>query len=89
VAFNRGTPAGEYTVNPHLYRYDAGRMPIPAVAVIGLKRGPDDPLRPFATKRVELARIGERPSDPGVDQREPMFYAEPRPALPPKTLLPG
>ncbi len=59
VAFSRGTPAGEYTVNLHLYRDNAGRLPIPAVVVVSVKADPERAMRPIATEQVELARLGQ------------------------------
>ncbi len=59
VAFSRGTPAGEYTVNLHLYRDNAGRLPIPAVVVVSVKADPERAMQPIATEQVELARVGQ------------------------------
>ena len=59
VAYSRGTPAGEYTVNLHLYRNNAGRLPIPVVVVVSVKHDPDTSMQPIATENVELARVGQ------------------------------
>ncbi len=59
IAYSRGTPAGEYTVNLHLYRDNTHRPPIPARVVISVKADPDSPMKPIATERVELARVGQ------------------------------
>ncbi len=59
VAFSRGVPAGDYTVNLHLYRNEAGQLPIPAVVVVSVKADANTPMRPVATRRVELGRIGQ------------------------------
>ncbi|MFQ5776206.1 MAG: hypothetical protein ACE5GS_16940 [Kiloniellaceae bacterium] len=59
VAYTRGIPAGAYTVNLHLYRNNAGRLPIPAVVAVSAKPAPDSPLRSIATRRVDLVRVGQ------------------------------
>lgn len=59
MAFSRGTPAGEYTVNVHLYRDNSGRLPLPAVVAVSVKARPDSVIQPIATERVELARVGQ------------------------------
>ena len=40
VAFSRGTPAGEYTVNAHLYRNQSARTPIEVVVAWGRRSRP-------------------------------------------------
>jgi hypothetical protein len=59
IAYSRGAPAGEYTVNLHLYRNSGGTMPVPAVVAVTLKRSADAPGTPLASKRVELGHVGE------------------------------
>ncbi len=59
VAFSRGTPAGEYTINLHLYGNNAGRLPIPAVVAVSIKHDPNTSMQPIATEEVELARVGQ------------------------------
>ena len=59
IAYSRGTPAGGYTVNLHLYRNSAGRLPVPAVVVVSLKHDPASPMRTLATEEVELVRVGQ------------------------------
>ena len=59
VAFSRGAPAGEYTVNLHLYRNNAGLLPIQAVVVIRVKANPNSATQTIATERVELIRVGQ------------------------------
>ncbi len=59
VAFSRGVPAGEYTVNLHLYRNNSGRLPITAVVVVSVKVDPESGIQPIATERVELARVDQ------------------------------
>lgn len=59
VAYSRGAPAGDYTVNLHLYSNNAGQLPVEAVVAVGVRRTPDDPAQPIATERVPLGRVGE------------------------------
>ncbi len=59
VAFSRGVPAGDYTVNLHLYRNRSGTLPIGATVVISVKRKPEDRMREVASKRVMLAKVGQ------------------------------
>ncbi len=59
VAFTRGTPAGAYTVNLHLYRNNAGRLPIPAVVMVSVKSTPDGPVRRIATETIDLVQVGQ------------------------------
>ena len=59
VAFSRGAPAGEYTVNLHLYRNSSERLPIPVVVVVSVKADADGAVRRIATLRVELVRLGQ------------------------------
>ncbi len=59
VAFSRGIPAGEYTINLHLYRDDAGHLPLSAVVVISIKADADGAMRRIAKERVDLVRVGQ------------------------------
>ncbi len=59
VAFSRGIPAGEYTVNLHLYRDGAGHLPVSAVVVISVKADADGAMRRIAMERVDLVRVGQ------------------------------
>lgn len=59
VAYSRGTPAGEYTVNLHLYRNNAGRFPIPVTVQVSLKNHKKGPPAKIALEQVEMRRIGE------------------------------
>lgn len=59
VAFSRGTPPGEYTVNLHLYR-NAKKLPsIPVTVAASLKPNPNSQMVSIANKKVELSREGE------------------------------
>ena len=59
VAFSRGAPAGEYTVNLHLYRNNAARLPIPVTVAVSVKMGPASKPQVIATREVELNRLGQ------------------------------
>lgn len=59
VAYTRGAPAGEYTVNLHLYSNKAGRLPVPVVVVVQLRAADGEAQRLIAKRRVELTRLGE------------------------------
>ncbi len=59
VAYSRGIPAGDYTVNLHLYRDTSRRLPLAASVVISVKHCPDDPVRKMASETIELLRVGQ------------------------------
>ena len=59
IAFTRGTPAGAYTVNLHLYRNNASHLPITAVVVVSVKPTPDSSARLITTEKVDLVRVGQ------------------------------
>jgi hypothetical protein len=62
VAYSRGVPVGEYTVNVHLYRdrrAAGAEAPVPVTVVASVKRSAGEAARPILTARVELAREGE------------------------------
>ncbi len=59
IAFSRGAPAGDYTVNLHLYRNNAGVLPVSAIVVVSSKADMNSPMRPIATRRVRLDRLGQ------------------------------
>lgn len=59
IAFSRGAPAGEYTVNLHLYSNSSVRTIVPAEVVIGVKSDNDAPLKIIAKEHVELFHIGQ------------------------------
>jgi hypothetical protein len=58
-AFSRGAPAGEYTVNLHLYRNDSERLPISAVVTVSILTDAERGATSIATEKVELVRAGE------------------------------
>ncbi len=59
VSYSRGIPAGEYTVNVHLYRNTSGTVPIPVTIVTSVKKSPKDSARQLLASKIELIREGE------------------------------
>jgi len=59
VSYSRGIPAGEYTVNVHLYRNTSGVFPVPVTIVTSVKKSPKDSARQLLASKVELTREGE------------------------------
>jgi hypothetical protein len=59
VSYSRGIPAGEYTVNVHLYRNASNVFPIPVTVVASVKRSPKESARQLLASEVELVREGE------------------------------
>ena len=59
VAYSRGLPAGEYTINLHLYRDRTGSLPVSVVVEVALKNSPEAPARRILTREAKLTRVGE------------------------------
>jgi hypothetical protein len=59
VSYSRGIPAGEYTVNVHLYRNTSGVLPIPVTIVTSIKKSPKESARQVLASKIELVREGE------------------------------
>ena len=59
VSYSRGIPAGEYTVNVHLYRNTAGTFPIPVTVVTSVKKSSKESARQLLASNIELTREGE------------------------------
>ncbi len=59
IAFSRGAPEGEYTVNLHLYSNTDSRKLVPTQVVVGIKKSETDPMRVIQKKNVELVRTGQ------------------------------
>ena len=59
VSYSRGIPAGEYTVNIHLYRNAANVFPIPVTVVTSVKKSPKESARQLLASKIELVREGE------------------------------
>jgi hypothetical protein len=56
VAYSRGTPAGEYVVNLHMYRGIGITYPVTVKIVASAKRDVDDPATRLVTTTIELHR---------------------------------
>jgi hypothetical protein len=59
VSYSRGIPAGEYTINVHLYRNAANVYPIPVTVVTSVKKDADESAKQVLASRIELGREGE------------------------------
>src|SRR5918996_4959802 len=59
TSYSRGIPAGEYTVNLHLYRNASNVFPIQVTVVASVKRSPKESARQLLASKVELVREGE------------------------------
>lgn len=59
IAFSRGAPAGEYTVNLHLYRKRESRPSVPVKVSIGVQRGASKTLHRIAVRDIDLSHSGE------------------------------
>jgi len=59
VSYSRGIPAGEYTVNLHLYRDLSHKLPITVKVVASVKRNPDESARQILATTVKLGAEGE------------------------------
>jgi hypothetical protein len=59
VSYSRGIPAGEYTVNVHLYRNTTGVFPIPVTVVTSVKKTSKESARQLLASNIELTREGE------------------------------
>jgi len=57
-SYSRGVPAGEYTVNVHLYRNHQA-YPIPVSIVVSVKGSASDSATQILSTKVELVRDGE------------------------------
>ena len=59
VAFSRGRPAGEYTVNVHLYTNKQKTYPVEAEVYIGIKKLATAGITRISYKKVKLMEIGQ------------------------------
>jgi hypothetical protein len=59
VSFSRGIPAGEYTVNVHLYRNASNVYPVAVTVVTSVKKSAKESARQLLASKVELVREGE------------------------------
>jgi len=58
-SYSRGVPAGEYTVNLHLYRNLANVYPIPAVVAVSVKNSPNLPAQQILSTKLNLSHEDE------------------------------
>jgi hypothetical protein len=56
VAYSRGAPAGEYTVNVHMYRGVNVTYPVPVKVIVSLKPDRTQSSAPLATTTVQLRK---------------------------------
>lgn len=59
VAFSRGAPAGEYTVNLHLYSNNQGDLPVSAQVTVSVRAADGRTIRQIAFREVEITHVGE------------------------------
>jgi hypothetical protein len=59
VSYSRGIPAGEYTVNVHLYRNASATYPIPVEVVASVKPSASDSARQILASKIDIAREGQ------------------------------
>ena len=59
IAYSRGIPAGEYTVNVHMYRAGQTQFPLPVKIVASVKSSPEESTRQLLTTTVMLTRENE------------------------------
>ena len=59
VSYARGMPAGEYTVNVHLYRNTSQATRVPVTVVASVKKSAHESSRQILTSTVELKREGQ------------------------------
>ena len=56
MAYSRGVPEGEYTVNVHMYRNHTDQWPIEVMVIVSVKRSPEKPAQQILLGKVELVR---------------------------------
>jgi hypothetical protein len=59
VSYSRGVPAGEYTINLHLYRHKEGPLPLPVVVVVSVKPNASSGARKLLATEVRLGQEGQ------------------------------
>ena len=59
VTYSRGVPAGDYTVNVHLYRDLQKEGAIPVAVVVSVKQAPDLPAKQIVARKLELHHEGQ------------------------------
>ncbi len=58
-SYSRGVPAGEYTVNLHLYRNLANVYPVPVVVAVSVKNSPNFPAQQILSTKLNLSHEDE------------------------------
>ena len=59
VSYSRGVPAGEYTVNIHLYRDLSGHLPLPVSVSVSVKPTAQVSAKRILTTRIDLLHQGQ------------------------------
>ena len=59
ISYSRGVPAGEYTVNVHLYRNTGGYVSIPVTIAVSVKAETNDSARRLLATELRLENEGE------------------------------
>lgn len=59
TGYSRGMPAGEYTVNLHLYRSESQHLPLPVTVVVSLKADRTSSAKQILSRKVTLRFVGE------------------------------
>ena len=59
VSYSRGVPAGEYTVNVHLYRDMSGQLPLPVTVSVSVKAAPNLAAKRILTTKLKLDHQGQ------------------------------
>jgi hypothetical protein len=59
VSYSRGRPAGEYTVNLHLYKAPPGALPLEVTVMVSLKGDPQAQALRVLSKTFEIGRVGD------------------------------
>lgn len=59
VAYSRGAPDGEYTVNLHLYSNNQGDLPVTAQVTVSVRTADGRTIRRIAFREVEITHVGE------------------------------
>lgn len=59
VAYSRGMPPGEYTVNIHLYRNLSGKLPVPVIVVASIKKDPGASATQLVKEEILLEHVNQ------------------------------
>ena len=59
VSYSRGVPAGEYTVNVHLYRDLSGQLPLPVNVSVSVKSSSKVAAKRILTTKLQLQHQGQ------------------------------